>query len=171
MKVNALQKEGEGQMSRKSCNAKANCGQVRKTNLPKQLTKNDPPITLAQVTADIGDLRKPCVLFNYSQILSFRLNGPNPVISLTYRLTRSSDHVDPITLEEWTFKGQEIIPSPAPTLNTIEPLVANFCDCKLSPSNDPFIYKFQLVEVTTNNAIYDISNQEISAITICGTEH
>ncbi|MCF6137432.1 DUF4489 domain-containing protein [Pseudalkalibacillus berkeleyi] len=159
-------------MDRKSSNAKANCGQVRKTNLPKQLTKNDPPITLAKVTADIGSLRNPCVLFNYSQFISFRLNGPNPIISLTYRLTRTSPvSEEPIILEEWIFKGKEVIPTPAPPLNTIEPLVTNFCDCNVPRSNDLLTYTFQLVEVTTNNAIYDISNQEVSAIMICGSEH
>ncbi|RBW67899.1 DUF4489 domain-containing protein [Bacillus taeanensis] len=146
-----------------------NCGKVFKVNLPKKLMNNDPPINLAAVKVNPRNIEMPCVLFNYSQILEFEIFGLNPSLSIVYRLVRKSNHTGKIkVLEKWTYKASEIFPTVVQNIKSIEPLVLNFCDCLDDRSNKSFTYIVQIEEIIVNNATFNITNQEISAIVSCG---
>lgn len=146
-----------------------NCGRIRRVNFPQQLSMDDPPVTLAEVAVNTGKVSLPSVLFNYSQVLSFQTTGANLDLTITYRLIRISHSSKTVrNLEEWTFRGAEIFPTQVPDLDTIEPLVVNFCDTNLE-MNQTFVYRFQLAEVITNNARYKISDQVITAIVLNGS--
>ncbi|MGM7701513.1 DUF4489 domain-containing protein [Pseudalkalibacillus sp. Hm43] len=145
-----------------------NCGRIRRVKFPQQLSMDDPPVTLAEVAVNTGKVNLPSVLFNYSQVLSFQTTGANLDLTITYRLIRISRASKTVkNLEEWTFRGAEIIPTDVPDLDTIEPLVVNFCDTGLE-KDQSFVYRFQLAEVITNNARYRISDQVITAIVLDG---
>lgn len=146
-----------------------NCGKVFKVNLPDVLNRNDPPINLAAVKVNIRNIEMPCVLFNYSQLLEFEISDFNPALSIVYRLVRSSNHARKIrVLEEWNFRASEVFPTMVQDINTIEPLVLNFCDCLNKISDESIIYILQIKEIMTNNTTFNITNQEISAIVSCG---
>ena len=157
-------------MSNKTCRPTLTCGKVFDVNLPTELTMNDPPIDLADVTVNVGNLKKPCVQFNYSQIIGFKTFGVDPSLNIVYRLIRTDNKTDETTLlEEWNLRGSEVFPTTTPEIDTIEPLVLNFCECFSNKSVKRLTYTLQLVEVTTTNSTYNITNEEISAISICGT--
>ncbi|WP_349408514.1 DUF4489 domain-containing protein [Pseudalkalibacillus sp. SCS-8] len=145
------------------------CGDILRANLPRQLSKKNPPINLAEVTVNLDGFETPGVLFNYSQILSFRTMGMNPKITIVYRVIRTSERTQKVkVIDTWTFSGSEIFPTSVPNLDTIEPLVLNFCDCPIENSNDTFTYTVQIIEIITNNTTFAISRQEISAIVARG---
>lgn len=142
------------------------CGEIYNVKLPKELTKANPPINLASVKVYTRNIKEPCVLINYSQNLAFSIFGVNPILSLVYRLIRESGQTGNIRiLEQWNYKASEVIPTNVQELNTIEPLVLNFCDCLgIHCDEESFTYVLQMTEVITQNATYSISNQEISGI-------
>ncbi|MDP5276736.1 DUF4489 domain-containing protein [Chengkuizengella axinellae] len=158
-------------MSNKVCSPTLKCGKIFSVNLPSELTINDPPIDLAQVKVNIENLKKPCVQLNYSQNIQFEVYGLNPSFSIVYRLVRTNGKTDgTIFLEEWSLTFSEVYATTIPNINTIEPLVVNYCDCICVKGVESFTYTLQLAKVTTTNCNYNITNEVISAIAICGTD-
>ncbi len=146
------------------------CGKIYKVNLPDELTIDCPPINLASIKVNIRNIKKPCVLINYSQNLSFSILDFNPILCLVFRLIRESNHTGNLSiLEQWNYKASEVIPTIVQEVNTIEPLVLNFCDCLISHCDEEcFTYIVQITEIITQNTTYNISNQEISGIVCSG---
>lgn len=149
-----------------------NCGRVCEDSFPNELTKNDKPINLALVKVDTGNMEKPHVLINYSQNLEFEIGGFNPKLSIVYRLIRKSNHKWGTTvLECWNYKVAEVIPTTVQSVNTIEPLVLNFCDCLDDSFDNSFTYILQIVEIITENTSFNITNQEMYSIVSYGNSN
>jgi hypothetical protein len=146
------------------------CGKVFNVKVPNRITKKDLPIVLAAVSVNTKNIQMPCVLVNYSQVLQFDIFDFNPSLSIVYRLVRQSNRTGkPKLLEEWNFRASEIFPTRVRgDINTIEPLVLNFCDCLENDNEDSFTYIVQIADIASNNAAFRITNQEISAIASCG---
>lgn len=146
------------------------CGRIYNVYLPDGLKKDDPPINLASVAVNARNIKKPCILINYSQNLAFAIYNFNPVLSLVYRLLRKAVDTGHITiLDQWTYLASEVLPTNVQEVVTIEPLVLNFCDFLDTHYNEKiFTYTVQISEITTQNATFNISNQEISGIVING---
>ncbi|MGM7684821.1 DUF4489 domain-containing protein [Cytobacillus sp. Hm23] len=159
-------------MTNKSSKSILQCGKVFDVSFPEELTKSDPPIDLAKVNIKIKGIKNPNIIFNYSQIIEFQNFGLNPIISITYRLIRTCNKKKQVKkLDEWNLLVSNVFPTTIPKINTIEPLVLNFCDCLSGIQSERLIYTLQIVEVITNNSTYNITNEEISAIGISGTSH
>lgn len=149
-----------------------NCGKVCKDSFPNELTKNNKPINLALVKVDTRNIEKPHALINYSQNLEFEIGGFNPKLSIVYRLIRKSNHKGRTrVLECWNYKVSEVIPTTVQAVNTIEPLVLNFCDCLGDSCDNSFTYILQIVEIITENTCFNITNQEMSAIVSYGNRN
>ncbi|MBM7616048.1 DUF4489 domain-containing protein [Alkaliphilus hydrothermalis] len=146
-----------------------NCGKVRVVDIPYELTPYEPPIDLAEVKMNTGDIQSPCVVINYSQNLEFTFEDLNPVLSIVYRLVRRSNPTgNLIVLNEWNYRVSEVIPTTVQNVDTTEPLVINYCDCLDDNCGKSFTYILQIAEIVTENTSFNISNQEISGIVSCG---
>ena len=143
-----------------------NCGKIRKVKLPAKLTKHDKAINLAEVSVNLRKAKAPCILLNYSQILEFNIFDSNPLLKIVYRLVCQSHTTGRSRiLEEWTFKAAEVVPTNVQqNINTIEPLVLNYCDCLDDRCEQSFTYIVQLAEIDSNNTTFRITTQDISAI-------
>lgn len=142
-----------------------NCGKIYEVDLPNYLTKNNRPINLAKVKVDTRIIKMPCVLVNYSQNFEFEFLGFNPTLNIIYRLIRISNQTRYIrVLEHWNYRVSEVIPITVQGVNTIEPLVLNFCDCLANNCDDTFTYILQITEIVTKNTTFNILDQEISGI-------
>ncbi|MDP4549590.1 DUF4489 domain-containing protein [Alkalihalobacillus macyae] len=145
------------------------CGKILLHQVPNKLSRKDPPLTLATVTVNPTSVNSPCVLFNYSQNVTFVADGEDPLILVVYRLVKlSKTTLKARVLDEWSFKVAEIIPTDVPSVKTIEPIVFNFCDW--NELTGPVQYIFQIAEIVTNNIRFSISEQEISAIVASGSD-
>ena len=145
------------------------CGIVHELNLPNMVTTFDQPLNLAEVSVNVRNIKNPCVLFNYSQNFAFAFFDFNPTISVVYRLVRKSNcNESEVILEEWNYRVSEVIPTTVDDINTIEPLVLNFCDCLKNNQHESYTYIVQLAELVLENTTFNIINQEISAIVSCG---
>lgn len=141
------------------------CGRINEVDLPNELTEKDKPINLAEVKVNTRNMKMPCVLINYSQNLAFEFSDFNPKLSIVYRLIRKSNHTGSRkVLESWNYRVSEVIPTIVQEVNTIEPLVLNFCDCLSNSYNKAFTYILQIAEIITDNTTFNITNQEMSAI-------
>lgn len=145
------------------------CGEIIRRKLPDELSRKNPPITLGKVTVDPRTVLSPCVLFNYSLNITFLINGMEPIISLVFQLAKTSKGTKKtVILEEWNFKGAEIIPTDVENMKTIEPIDFNVCDC--DDFSGPVLYRMQLAEIITNNTRFSIDDEEISAIVVSGKD-
>lgn len=141
------------------------CGKVCKYSFSNYLIKNSKPINLALVKVDTRNIENPHILINYSQNLEFEIGEFNPKLSIVYRLIRKSNHTEYTrVLECWNYKASEVIPTTVEAVNTIEPLVLNFCDCLGDSCDNSFTYILQIVEIITENTSFNITNQEMYAI-------
>lgn len=146
-----------------------NCGKIFQIELPNELSKYNPPINLASLKVCTRNIEKSCILINYSQNLAFSIFDFNPELILFYRLIRKSDDTGRISiLEQWKYMASEVIPTIVQEVNTIEPLVLNYCDCLDNHCFEESVtYIFQITEVITQNTTYHILDQEISGIISC----
>ncbi|WP_270181301.1 DUF4489 domain-containing protein [Alkalihalobacillus sp. CinArs1] len=145
------------------------CGEILNKKIPSELSRKNPPITLAKVVVNPRTVSSPCVLLNYSLNIRFVTEGIEPIISLRFQLVRTPKATKKTTvLEEWQFEGAEIIPTDVPSTKTIEPIVFNNCDCNHFSS--PVMYRMQLVEIVTNNVRFVIDDEEFSAIVMSGMD-
>ena len=145
------------------------CGKILLHQVPNKLSRKDLPLTLATVTVNPTSVNSPCVLFNYSQNVTFVADVEDPLLLVVYRLVKlPKTTLKARVLEEWSFKVAEIIPTDVPSVKTIEPIVFNFCDC--NELTGPVRYIFQIAEIVTNNIRFSISEQEISAIVASGRD-
>lgn len=143
------------------------CGEVFN---PNQLPRKT-PVILAKVEVQPKELDQPCVLLNYSKNFAFQTLGDDPIISITYQLIRTLNGRSSTILNEWLFSVEEIIPTQLPDLETIEPLVLNFCDCLSGKQqNKTITYTYQISDFTTSNTAFEILSQEISAIVVNGED-
>lgn len=146
------------------------CGRISNTPLPNTLTKNNHPITVAEVKVSTRNIIIPSILINYSQNLEFHIKDFNPTLSIVYRLVRKLNYTGSRKiLERWNYKVSEVIPTTVEEIITIEPLVLNYCDCLESNSNKSFTYLLQIEKIVARNTSFNISNQEISGIVISHT--
>lgn len=142
-----------------------NCGSICEVDLPSLLTTDNRPIDLAVVKINTKNIEMPLVLINYSQNLEFKIQDYNPILSIVYRLVRKSNLTGNISvLEHWNYRASEAIPTTVQKINTIEPLVLNFCDSLANFHEKSFTYILQVAEIISQNATFNITNQEISGI-------
>ncbi|MCA0987454.1 DUF4489 domain-containing protein [Guptibacillus algicola] len=145
------------------------CGEILRRKLPDELSRKNPPITLGKVSINPRTVFSPCVLFNYSLNITFVTESVEPIISLVFQLAKTSKRTKKtVILEEWNFKGAEIIPTDVQNMKTIEPIDFNVCDC--DEFSGPVLYRMQLAEIITNNASFSIDDEEISAIVVSGKD-
>ncbi|MBH0229683.1 hypothetical protein [Halobacillus yeomjeoni] len=143
------------------------CGKVSENTLPAHRSVNEGPIVLAELKVHSRH-PQPHVLFNYSQNLSYQVLGENPEIQLTYQLVKTPYKRDPVLLETWNFGVSLVFPADVSDLNTVEPLVLNYCDHTDITPQTQIHYSFQLSETKTNHASFEVLSQTASAIILNG---
>ncbi|QHE51519.1 DUF4489 domain-containing protein [Pontibacillus sp. HMF3514] len=159
-------------MEPKDCVPFLRCGKTFNPSLPNQLSFNQRPIVLAEVQIDPQSLENPCILIKYSEFIQFTLLGFQPLLSITYRLVRSTQNfLAQRTLDEWVFEFESPEPQEIGNLDTNQPTVLNYCDCLESNVQSPIIYRIEIARIATNNTQnFSILNKNITATAICGEE-
>lgn len=157
-------------MRKTSCSPFLKCGKTFDPTLPDQLSKQQPPITLAEVTVDPSSLVKPCVLVKFSEFIQFTLFGLRPTLIITYRLVRENRKSKrKEILDEWVFEFQATEEREFGNIITNQPTVLNVCDCLEEDRTDLLRYRLEIVEVVTNNVeSYEIVDKNFTATVICG---
>lgn len=139
------------------------CGTIVENGIFFSSVPNDRPINLAYVNVIIEDFEYLKVLINYSQNLEFEFGGENPELEMTYRLSRKNNSTGEVkVLEDFQYRVRENIGTDVTPLNTIEPLVLNYCDSV--DENASFTYRVQLIDIVSKNTSFAITDREISAI-------
>ena len=136
------------------------CGQIIDNDNQETYTF---PIDLAKVNVSIKENMSYVILINYSQNLEFTFENENPILSIQYQLIRKSQNEIKV-LEVWTYKVEEVIPTQVMEVDTIEPLILNYCDEVKNLYQRDIEYIVQIKDVVTQNTSFEISNQELSAI-------
>ncbi|WP_349408512.1 DUF4489 domain-containing protein [Pseudalkalibacillus sp. SCS-8] len=156
-------------MENKTCTPFLKRGRTFNPVLPDQLARSEPPIVLAEVTVDVSDLDRPCVLVKFSEFIQFSLLGLNPKLDIFYRLVRKTNQPeDAQILQEWEFLFEAAQVTEIANLDTNQPTVLNFCDCLEDLHTDSLTYSLEIVEIVTNSVkSYSIMNKSLSATVIC----
>ncbi|WP_270181299.1 hypothetical protein [Alkalihalobacillus sp. CinArs1] len=143
------------------------CGKTFAPDLPEQLDRSEPPITIAEVFVDSKSIQTPCVLTKYSEFIQFTLFGLNPKLRICYRLIRVGVR-DAQILQEWEFLYDATDRVGFGNINAIQPTVLNNCDC-LKKGRRKLVYHIQIIEIETNGVrSYRLQNQSFTATAITG---
>ena len=139
--------------------AYADCGQVFHPVLPQQLTNEEPPVPLAQVTINTHDLHESCILITFSAFIKSTLS-PGGFNNLVFRLVRTcSRNSKREVLNEWPFR--RAFPS---AIILDEPVVFRYCDCSANKTKEDCIYTMELVRVNVDEqSSYDIRQVSMTA--------
>ncbi|MBM7616049.1 DUF4489 domain-containing protein [Alkaliphilus hydrothermalis] len=149
--------------SDKDCNPFVQCGKVFNPVLPLQLSREAPPVVLAEVKVDIDRNVNKCVLVDFSAFLTSILKGEN-FNSLTFRLVKTCSDYTRQVLREWPFRRAFVNNS-----NIKEPIVYDYCDCFKSKINMSCTYTFEIVEANlSQQSYYAISQKSMTALVYCG---
>lgn len=137
----------------------ADCGLVFYPVLPLQLTNEEPPVPLAQVTIDTHDFREASFLITFSAFIKSILS-PGGFNNIVFRLVRTCHH-DSTTeiLNEWPFR--RVFPS---AIILDEPVVFRYCDCLTKHTKEVCTYTMELVRVSVaEQSSYDIRQVSMTA--------
>ncbi|WP_181833259.1 DUF4489 domain-containing protein [Bacillus taeanensis] len=135
------------------------CGKVFNPVLPLQLSKEDPPVVLTQLTINTEKISKPCILINFSCFITSILKEER-FNDLVFRLVRMcTDHSNTEVLQEWPFRRAFVN-----NTNIKEPLVFNFCDCLNTDNDRCCTYTIELIKAKlSDNSSYNITQKSMTA--------
>lgn len=143
----------------------AECGRVYNPVLPLHLNKKEKPVKLTQVSFDIRETYKACILINFSGFVTSVLREER-FDDLTFRLVKTVDHANEVILKEWPFRRAFVNDT-----NIIEPVVYNFCECIDARGDKNYTYTIELVEVKlSEESYYIISQKSMTAQIYCKTD-
>jgi hypothetical protein len=139
--------------------AYADCGRVFHPVLPQQLTKEEPPVPLAQVNIDTHDFNGSCFLITFSAFIKSILSSGG-FNNLVFRLVRTCHHDSSReVLNQWPFR--RVFPS---AIILDEPVVFRFCDCLSNHTKEGCTYTMELVFVNVSEqSSYDIRQVSMTA--------
>ncbi|NRD78103.1 DUF4489 domain-containing protein [Bacillus sp. BRMEA1] len=139
--------------------AYADCGRVFHPALPQQLTNEEPPVPLAQVTSVRNDFHESCFLITFSTFINSILS-PGGFNNLVFRLVRTCHHNSTKEiLNEWPFR--RFFPS---AIILDESVVFRYCDCLPNHSREDYTYTMELVRVNVDEqSSYDIKQVSMTA--------
>lgn len=139
--------------------AYADCGRVFHPVLPQQLTNEEPPVPLAQVTIDTHDFNGSCFLITFSAFIKSILSSGG-FNNLVFRLVRTCHHDSTReVLNQWPFR--RVFPS---AIILDEPVVFRYCDCLPNHTKECVTYTMELVMVNVSEqSSYDIRQVSMTA--------
>lgn len=140
------------------------CARVFDPVLPIQLSKENQPVVLAQLTIIIEKNYSTSILVNFSSFITSILKEGR-FNDLTFRLVKTYTDSATEVLKEWSFRRAFVNDT-----NIKEPLVYNYCECLNSKFNTCCTYAIELVKAElSEKSSYNISQKSMTAQVYCST--